>query len=126
VAATVDSTPQVDTAGMTSKEKDEASRFAEFLSVMAPRKNRAVEEEIPVAAAPVVKSSVVEAVVESQGAKDGVVEDEEISDMEYIERRRKRMREGEDEEGGEQAWVQDEADGGGAPVVRSTLSLSAI
>lgn len=114
---------------MTTKEKDEASRFAEFLSVMAPRKNRAVEEEMVVASAPVVKSSFAEAeavaaVVESARGKDEMVEDEEISDMEYMERRRKRMREGEDEEGG-QAWVQDEADGG-VPVVRSYFTTSCI
>ncbi|KAK4691049.1 multiple RNA-binding domain-containing protein 1, partial [Phenoliferia sp. Uapishka_3] len=139
-AQTTDATP---TAAVPSAKsaKDEAARFAEFMSVMGPRKGRALEEAsepimvVPAPApaptpAPVQKEPVKEKekkVAEKkvqvvEVVKDGVADNEEISDAEYMTRRMKRKLEideepmeediEKEEQGGEgKEWIQDEADG---------------
>lgn len=112
--------------------QDEAARFAEFMSVMGPRKGRALEEQsepamlLPTPVAPVVtpvvepvkekKEKKVEPVKEVEVVRDKIIDDEEISDMEYMTRRMKRKLEvdeepeveQDDEVGPAKEWVQDE------------------
>ncbi|KAL8276281.1 hypothetical protein RQP46_011309 [Phenoliferia psychrophenolica] len=133
--------PATSTAPPSKGAKDEAARFAEFMSVMGPRKGRALEEASEPAMllptpqpvpAPVValeqpkKQQQAVAVqkpeVEQEEVvvpKDKIVDDEGISDMEYMTRRMKRKLEVEEdveqeeadeapESGAAKEWVQDE------------------
>lgn len=126
------------------KVKDDAARFAEFMAVMGPRKGRALEDltegmapsPVPVVAAPTVvvepktkpvveenliageKTTEVPSQAEDEMVvdKDGVADDDTISDMEYMARRMKRKLDVEEEEEapssadehGEKVWDQDE------------------
>ncbi|ORY86005.1 hypothetical protein BCR35DRAFT_302638 [Leucosporidium creatinivorum] len=110
---------------------DEQDRFAEFMAVMAPRRNRAVEENPEAAAASLLPSAPapapiytpsstapvatkVETTTEppaAEEARDGAAEDESLTDLEYMARRMKRSLEdaaGDDED--TPTWEQDEED----------------
>nr|CRX79187.1 hypothetical protein ls5931a1_00023 [Leucosporidium scottii] len=111
---------------------DEQDRFAEFMAVMAPRRNRAVEENpeaaaqsllpststaasapAPLPSAPVAAKAPASTEPPAE-ARDGAAEDDSLTDLEYMARRMKRSLEDaandDDDDDEVPAWEQDEED----------------
>lgn len=94
-----DITPTTASTTRATTANDDAARFAEFMSVMAPKKKRTLEslnqtaEPVLITTKPDVRSTEDDQVIgvaQEVVVVDDVAENEEISDMEYMARRMKR------------------------------------